>query len=79
VIPTRRLGSATRRILRLREASALLTTPFRDTQTSPTAVPDDGFNWGDWAIGIGSGIGLTALLAGGLLITRQLRHRLQTA
>jgi hypothetical protein len=53
---------------------------FRDAQTSPAAVPvDHGFNWGDWAIGIGSGIGLTALLAGGLLITRQLRHRLQTA
>jgi hypothetical protein len=38
-----------------------------------------GFNWGDWAIGIGSGIGLALLLGACFLMSRQLRHRVQTA
>jgi hypothetical protein len=38
----------------------------------------DSFNWGDWAIGIGSGIGLMLLLAGALAGERQRRH-MQTA
>jgi hypothetical protein len=38
----------------------------------------NGFDWSDWAIGIGSGIGLALFLGGGLLMGRQLRHRVQT-
>jgi hypothetical protein len=37
------------------------------------------FDWGDWAIGIGSGMGLVLLLGGGFVTSRQLRHRVQTA
>ncbi len=39
----------------------------------------NGFNWGSWAIGIGSGLGLVLLLGAVLLMGRQLRHRVQTA
>jgi len=42
------------------------------------ATNTNGFDWGDWAIGIGSGIGLALFLGGGLLMGRQLRHRMQT-
>ena len=42
------------------------------------AANTNGFDWSDWAIGIGSGIGLMLLLGGGLLMGRQLRHRMQT-
>jgi hypothetical protein len=45
---------------------------------SPNIVTRD-FDWGDWAIGIGTGMGLILLLAGGLGVGRQLRHRVQTA
>src|SRR5581483_2275317 len=38
-----------------------------------------GFSWTDWAIGIGSGIGLALLLAGCAMASRQVRHRVQTA
>ena len=38
-----------------------------------------GFNWGDWAIGIGSGIGMALLLGAGLITSRQLRQRVRTA
>jgi hypothetical protein len=37
------------------------------------------FSWGDYGIGIGSGIGLIVLLAGGLAMAWQRRHRVQTA
>jgi hypothetical protein len=37
------------------------------------------FDWGDWAIGIGSGLGLALLLGAGFLMNRQLNHRVQTA
>jgi hypothetical protein len=48
--------------------------------TPPTANGSGGFDWSDWAIGIGTGLGLALLLGGGLLISRQLRHRgIQTA
>ncbi|HZT46230.1 MAG TPA: hypothetical protein VFA24_08635 [Gaiellaceae bacterium] len=40
---------------------------------------DTGFSWTDWAIGIGSGIGLALLLGGCALTSRQLRRRIQTA
>jgi hypothetical protein len=39
----------------------------------------DGFNWSDWGIGIGSGIGIALLLGGGLVGGMQRRHRMQTA
>jgi hypothetical protein len=38
----------------------------------------NGFDWGDWAIGIGSGIGLALILATGLGMSLQRRHRMQT-
>ncbi|HKP17592.1 MAG TPA: hypothetical protein VJT84_03870, partial [Gaiellaceae bacterium] len=41
--------------------------------------PSSGFDWNDWAIGIGSGIGIALLLAGGLAAGLQRRHRMQTA
>jgi hypothetical protein len=44
---------------------------------SPNTVTR-GFDWGDWAIGIGTGMGIL-LLGGGLGIGLQLRHRVQTA
>jgi hypothetical protein len=37
-----------------------------------------GFDWGDWAIGIGSGVGLVLLLGAGVGAGLQ-RHRMQTA
>jgi hypothetical protein len=38
-----------------------------------------GFDWGDWAIGIGTGIGLALLLGTALVVGRQQRHRVQPA
>jgi hypothetical protein len=38
-----------------------------------------GFDWADYAIGIGSGMGLILVLAGGLAIGWQRRHRIQAA
>jgi hypothetical protein len=38
-----------------------------------------GFHWGDWAIGIGSSMGVLLLLGAAFLASRQLRHRVQTA
>jgi hypothetical protein len=38
-----------------------------------------GFHWGDWAIGIGTGMGLIILLAAGLAMGRQVRQPVQTA
>jgi hypothetical protein len=38
-----------------------------------------GFHWGDWAIGIGSGMGLILLLGAGLVLGRRQRHHVQTA
>jgi hypothetical protein len=46
--------------------------------SSVMATNTNAFDWSDWAIGIGSGIGLALLLAGALLMGRQLRHRPQT-
>jgi hypothetical protein len=36
------------------------------------------FQWTDWGIGIGTGMGIALLLVCGLIIGRQLRHRVQT-
>ncbi len=44
-----------------------------------SVVHTSGFDWADWAIGTGSGVGLAIFLAAGLLMGRQLRHRMQTA
>ena len=49
---------------------------------APTAsVQSNGFDWSDWAIGIGSGLGLALVLGAAVLMGRQLRHRdhVQTA
>jgi hypothetical protein len=48
---------------------------------TPTAVSHpESFDWNDWAIGIGTGLGLALILGCGLLMGRQLRHRgIQTA
>jgi hypothetical protein len=48
---------------------------------TPTAVSHpESFDWNDWAIGIGTGLGLALILGCGLLMARQLRHRgIQTA
>jgi hypothetical protein len=52
----------------------------RARATPPTANSSGGFDWSDWAIGIGTGLGLALILGAGLLIGRQLRHRgIQTA
>ena len=48
-------------------------------QYRSVAYSKSGFDWGDWAIGIGSGMGL-ALFCGAFLVmtSRQLRHRVRT-
>jgi hypothetical protein len=46
---------------------------------STSSFQSDGFDWSDWAIGIGSGMGIALLLGGALLMSRQLRHPVQTA
>jgi hypothetical protein len=48
---------------------------------APTAsVDSNGFDWNDWAIGIGSGLGLAFILGAALLMGRQLRrHPVQAA
>jgi hypothetical protein len=47
---------------------------------APTAsVEPNGFDWTDWAIGIGSGLGLALVLGAGVLMARQLRHPVPTA
>ena len=48
--------------------------------TNPVPTVSTGFDWSDWAIGIGTGLGLALILGGGLLMGRHLRHRhVQTA
>ena len=49
--------------------------------TSRTSVSSASsrFDWGDYGIGIGSGIGATLLLVGGLAVGTQQRRRIQTA
>jgi hypothetical protein len=46
---------------------------------SSFAESSSSFNWGDWAIGIGSGLGMVLLLGAGLLTSRQVRQRLRPA
>jgi hypothetical protein len=52
-----------------------LTVRYAPTSTGQS----DGFDWGSWAIGIGSGLGLALLAGAALLASRQLRHPVQTA
>jgi hypothetical protein len=46
---------------------------------SASTVQSDGFDWSDWAIGIGSGLGLALIVGAAVLMSRQLRHHAQTA
>ena len=46
---------------------------------SASTAKSDGFDWNDWAIGIGSGLGLVLILGAAVLMGRQLRHPVQTA
>jgi hypothetical protein len=58
----------------------LLYNPRPSLPTNPGPTVSGDFDWSDWAIGIGTGLGLALILGGGLLISRQLRHRgIQTA
>jgi hypothetical protein len=58
----------------------LLYRPRPSLPTNPGPTVSTGFNWSDWAIGIGTGLGLALILGGGLLMGRHLRHRgIQTA
>ena len=45
----------------------------------PVSGSTSGFNWGDWAIGIGSGLGMALILGAGLVTSRQVRQRVRTA
>ena len=43
--------------------------PFAQPVVTPTTSSPGGFDWGDAGIGVGAGLGLAALLAGGLVLT----------
>jgi hypothetical protein len=47
--------------------------------SSVSTVRGNGFDWNDWAIGIGTGLGLALLLGVGFMVGRQQRHRVQPA
>jgi hypothetical protein len=57
----------------------LLYQPRPSVSAVSDTLVSNGFDWSDWAIGLGSGIGLILALGGGLAIGRQWRHRAQTA
>jgi hypothetical protein len=48
-------------------------------QYSSASGSTSNFDWSDWAIGIGSGIGMALLLGAGLFTGRQVRQRVRTA
>jgi hypothetical protein len=56
-------------------SDAALAARYGSTATNQSS----GFDWNDWAIGIGTGIGLALLLGAAFLMGRQLRHPVQTA
>ena len=43
-------------------------------QTGSSTTQSSGFDWTDWAIGIGAGLGLMLLLGVGFVMSRQTRH-----
>jgi hypothetical protein len=49
-----------------------------EQQSAPVSGGSD-FAWGDWAIGVGAGLGVVVLLGVGLMVGRQQRHRVQPA
>ena len=55
-----------------------LHSPATASQSVPVPGGSD-FAWGDWAIGVGAGLGVALLLGIGLVIGRQQRHRVQPA
>jgi hypothetical protein len=55
-------------------ADAALTARY----STPVQSTGD-FNWGDWGIGIGSGLGLVLLCGAGLASSRHVRQRVRTA
>jgi hypothetical protein len=58
----------------------LLYNPRPSLPMHSVSTVSRGFDWSDWAIGIGTGLGLALILGGGLLMGRHLRHRhIQTA
>jgi hypothetical protein len=63
----------------LNREDRLYQPPSPVSAASETLV-SDGFNWSDWAIGLGTGLGMALIFGGGLLMGRHLRHRgIQTA
>ena len=48
-------------------------------QGSGSVTPSSGFAWTDWAIGIGTGLGIVLLLGAGFVVSRQMRHHPQPA
>jgi hypothetical protein len=71
------------------DASAGSTAATRPPDVADTALTvryaaaassqSSGFDWNDWAIGIGSGLALALILGAAVLLGRQLRHPVQTA
>jgi hypothetical protein len=51
----------------------------RAAQARSVDQSSSGFDWGDYAIGIGSGMGLILILGSCLVVGRQRRHRPLTA
>ena len=52
---------------------------LRRSATAIQAGASNGFDWSDYGVGIGTGIGLVLLFAGGLAAARQRRHPVQAA
>jgi hypothetical protein len=52
---------------------------YKGMESAPVSGGGSSFSWNDWAIGIGTGIGLALLLGAGLLVGRQHRQRVQPA
>jgi hypothetical protein len=53
----------------------LLYNPRPSLPTNLRPTVSRAFGWSDWAIGMGTGLGLALILGGGLLMGRHLRHR----
>jgi len=57
----------------------LLYQPRPSLAANPSTIVTKGFDWTDWAIGLGSGIVLILALGAVLAVVLQRRHRLQAA